>query len=126
MAALSKYARRAGRHRGADAIRIGSCGRRLHDIAVSCNLNPRLVPVASCRLLGRTEAEILRKWGQTWKAGAGKAKSPLPAGTWAMPEIWTPAPRKPGWPPTGMIPGILPPHDLLPPPGRRGRPRRVR
>src|SRR5712671_3736825 len=34
----------------------------------------------------------------------------------AMPEIWTPAPRKPGWPPTGMIPGILPPHDLLPPP----------
>jgi hypothetical protein len=53
MAALSKYARRAGRHRGADAIRIGSCGRRLHDIAVSCNLNPRLVPVASCRLLGR-------------------------------------------------------------------------
>ena len=63
-----------------------------------------------------TEAEILRKWGQTWKADAAKAKSPLPAGTWAMPEIWTPAPRKPGWPPTGMIPGILPPHDLLPPP----------
>jgi len=73
-----------------------------------------------------TEAEILRKWGQTWKADAAKAKSPLPAGTWAMPEIWTPRPRKPGWPPTGMIPDILLPHDLLPPPGRRGRPRRVR
>ena len=73
-----------------------------------------------------TEAEILRKWGQTWKADAAKAKSPLPAGTWAMPETWTPAPRKPGWPPTGMIPVILPPHDLLPPPGRPGRPRRVR
>ncbi len=73
-----------------------------------------------------TEAEILRKWGQTWKADAAKAKSPLPAGTWAMPEIWTPAPRKPGWPPTGMIPGILLPHDMLPPPGRPGRPRRVR
>lgn len=73
-----------------------------------------------------TEAEILRKWGQTWKADAAKAKSPLPAEAWAMPETWTPAPRKPGWPKTGMIPDIiLPPQDLPQPPGRPGRPRRV-
>jgi hypothetical protein len=72
------------------------------------------------------EAEILRKWGQTWKADAANAKSPLPAETWAIPENWTPAPRKPGWPPTGMIPDILLPRELLPPLGRPGRPRRVR
>jgi hypothetical protein len=72
------------------------------------------------------EAEILRKWGQTWKAETAKAKSPLPAETWAMPENWTPAPRKLGWPPSGMIPDILPPLDLLPPLRRPGRPRRVR
>jgi hypothetical protein len=72
------------------------------------------------------EAEILRKWGQTWKSDAPNAKSPLPAGAWAMPKNWTPAPRKPGWPSTGMIPSIRLPHDLLPPRGRPGRPRRVR
>jgi hypothetical protein len=53
-----------------------------------------------------TEAEFLRRWGQTWKADAPKAKSALPAEVWAMPENWTPAPRKPGWPSTGMIPDI--------------------
>jgi hypothetical protein len=71
------------------------------------------------------EAEYLRIWGQTWKANAPNAKSPLPAGTWAMPENWTPAPRKPGWPSTGMIPDIRLPEDLLLPRGRPGRPRRV-
>src|SRR6476646_2700477 len=40
-----------------------------------------------------TQAEILRKWGQTWKADAALATSALPAGTWARPEIWPPAPR---------------------------------
>lgn len=72
------------------------------------------------------EAEILRRWGQTWRADAANAKSPLPADTWAMPEKWNPAPRKPGWPPTGMIPDIRLPRELLPPRGRPGRPRKVR
>lgn len=71
------------------------------------------------------EAEILRRWGQTWRADTANAKSPLPAGVWSMPENWTPAPRKPGWPSTGMIPDIWLPDDLLLPRGRPGRPRRV-
>jgi len=71
------------------------------------------------------EAEFLRRWGQTWKADAPKAKSALPAEAWAMPENSTLAPRKPGWPSTGMIPDIRLPDDLLLPRGRPGRPRRV-
>jgi hypothetical protein len=73
-----------------------------------------------------TEAAILRKWGRTWQPNAAKAKSPLPAGAWAMPDTWTPAPRKPGWPRTGIIPDIVPPHDLPPLRGSPGRPRKVR
>ena len=71
------------------------------------------------------EAEILRRWGQTWTADTANAKSPLPAGVWGMPENWTPAPRKPGWPPTGMIPDIRLPDDQLLRRGRPGRPRKL-
>jgi hypothetical protein len=72
------------------------------------------------------EAENLRIWGQTWKVDVAKAKPVLPAEAWSLPENWTPAPRKPGWPPTGMIPDIRLSDDLLPSRGRPGRPRTVR
>jgi hypothetical protein len=72
------------------------------------------------------EAEILRRWGQTYIVDTQKAKSALPANAWALPENWAPAPRKPGWPMTGMIPCIRLPDCLLPPRGRPGRPRKVR
>jgi hypothetical protein len=72
------------------------------------------------------EAEYLRIWGQTWIVDARNAKSALPAEAWALPENWAPAPRKPDWPPTGVIPSIRLPHGVLPPRGRPGRPRKVR
>jgi hypothetical protein len=72
------------------------------------------------------EAEILRRWGQTWIVDAARGKSALPAEVWVLPENRALAPRKPGWPPTGMIPSIRLPNDLLPPIGRPGRPRKVR
>ena len=58
MTALSKYANEldaiAAQTRSGSGDRLPwELRRRLHDIAVSCNLNPNLVPVASCRLLGR-------------------------------------------------------------------------
>jgi hypothetical protein len=56
MTALSKYADEldaiAAQTRSGSGDRLPWELRRLHHIAVSCNLNPRLVPVASCRLLG--------------------------------------------------------------------------
>jgi hypothetical protein len=70
------------------------------------------------------EAEILRNWGQGWKANAAKAKPPLPAEVWEMPATWVPPFRKPGWPATGMIPDIELSPEMLSPPGARGRPRR--
>jgi hypothetical protein len=71
------------------------------------------------------EAEILRRWGQRWIVDARTAKSALPAEAWAMPQNWALAPRQAGWPPTGKIPSFSLAHDLLPPRGRPGRPRKV-
>jgi len=53
MTALSKYADELDAIAAQTRSGSGAAAWRLHDIAVSCNLNPRLVPVARCRLLGR-------------------------------------------------------------------------
>jgi hypothetical protein len=60
-----------------------------------------------------TEAEILRHWGQCFRAPRAKAYPPLPADVWRMPDDWRPPQRMPEWPPTGRIPHIVVPVDLL-------------
>lgn len=72
-----------------------------------------------------TEAEILRHWGQSWRPGRAKAEPPLPAEVWRVPDDWTPPERREDWPPTGMIPNLTVPTDLLAdlrPPGRPRKP----
>lgn len=50
------------------------------------------------------ESEILRDWGQNWKPGYAKAKTPLPANVWRVPDDWHPPKREDGWPQIGVIP----------------------
>ena len=70
------------------------------------------------------EAEILRQWGQSWRAPRAKAVPPLPAEVWRVPDDWRPPERKPGWPGTGMIPDLTVPDDLLSRLRRAGPPRK--
>ena len=70
-----------------------------------------------------TEAEILRQWGQTWRPSRTKSTPPLPSDVWSVPDSWTPPNRQPGWPNTGMIPGMTLPADLLAKLRPAGRPR---
>lgn len=76
-----------------------------------------------------TEAEILLRWGQTWRRKAAKAEPPLPPDAWRVPDGWQPPERKPGWPLTGVIPDIgfdeADLDRLLPRAGRPGRPRKL-
>ncbi len=71
-----------------------------------------------------TEAEILRRWGQTWLPRRDKAEPPLPAEVWRVPEDWRPPMRQPGWPATGMIPDLTLPEELLATLKTAGRPRK--
>ncbi|MCH7839721.1 MAG: hypothetical protein IID38_05745, partial [Planctomycetes bacterium] len=71
-----------------------------------------------------TEAEILRQWGQSWRHLRDKAKPPLPAEVWRVPEDWRPPIRQPGWPATGMIPDLTLPEELLATLKPAGRPRK--
>ena len=73
-----------------------------------------------------TEAEILRDWGQNWRARRAKSKPPLPGDIWRVPEDWQPPPRQSGWPRTGGIPDIVLPEHLLAELKPAGRPRRRR
>lgn len=73
-----------------------------------------------------TEAEILRDWGQNWRAPRSKSKPPLPPDVWRVPEGWQPPPRQPGWPRTGGIPDLMLPEDVLTELKPAGRPRRRR
>lgn len=70
------------------------------------------------------EAEILRKWGQSWRAPRGKSEPPLPAEVWHVPRDWRPPERKPGWPMKGMIPKLTIPDELLAKLRKAGRPRK--
>jgi hypothetical protein len=70
------------------------------------------------------EAEMLRQWGQTWRARREKSEPPLPQDVWRVPEDWEPPTRKPGWPPTGMVPDIKVPEELLAELKPAGRPRK--
>jgi len=58
------------------------------------------------------ESEILRDWGQNWRPNRAKAKPPLPAEMWRVPEDWLPPARQAGWPEIG-IPYLSIPEDLL-------------
>jgi hypothetical protein len=44
------------------------------------------------------EAEILRRWGQTWRTPRANSEPPLPPDVWQVPEDWEPPTRQPGWP----------------------------
>lgn len=71
-----------------------------------------------------TEAEILRRWGQSWLPPRDKAKPPLPAEVWHVPEDWRPPMRQPDWPATGVVPGLTLPEELLATLKSAGRPRK--
>jgi hypothetical protein len=72
------------------------------------------------------EAEILREWGQSWRATRDKSKPPLPPEVWRVPESWSPPEPQPGWPPTGRIPDLVVEPHLLKGLRRAGRPRSSR
>jgi hypothetical protein len=72
------------------------------------------------------EAEILREWGQSWRAPRDKARPPLPPEVWRVPEGWSPPEPEPGWPATGRIPVLTLEPDLLTRLRKTGRPRRAR
>lgn len=70
------------------------------------------------------EAEILRNWGQTWRAPRSKAEPPLPTEVWRVPEDWRPQTRRPDWPETGKVPALTIPEELLANLKPAGRPRK--
>lgn len=70
------------------------------------------------------EAEILRRWGLTWRPPRAKGEPPLPPDAWRAPEDWEAPTRQPGWPKTGMIPHLTLPEDLLLALKPAGRPRK--
>ncbi len=70
------------------------------------------------------EAEILRRWGQSWRPPRSKAEPPLPAEVWHVPEDWRPPVRQSGWPATGVIPHLTLPEELLTILKPAGRPRK--
>jgi hypothetical protein len=71
------------------------------------------------------EAEILRHWGQTWRAPRATSEPPLPPDVWRLPENWEPLPRRPGWPNTGRIPHLTISPEFLAELKRSGRPRQA-
>ena len=71
------------------------------------------------------EAEILRNWGQSWRPPRRKAKTPLPAEVWHVPDRWVPPESEPSWPPTGKVPVLTVPAELLTQLRRSGRPRKA-
>jgi hypothetical protein len=71
-----------------------------------------------------TEAEILRRWGQTWRPPRKGSKPLLPPDVWQVPENWQPPIRQPGWPETGKLPVLTLPEGLLATLRPAGRPRR--
>lgn len=71
-----------------------------------------------------TEAEILRDFGQHWRAKRKKSKPLLPPDLWRATDNWFLRERKPGWPNTGMIPYLSLPDNLLKDLKPSGRPRK--
>ena len=71
-----------------------------------------------------TESEILRDFGQNWRPRRANGKPPLPEEVWRVPPGWAPLERQPGWPPTGRIPLLTLPRDLLADLKPTGRPRK--
>lgn len=71
-----------------------------------------------------TEAEILRRWGQTWRPQRAKSKPLLPAYVWQIPETCEPPGRRNDWPETGKIPMLIVSADLLAELKPAGRPRK--
>jgi hypothetical protein len=72
------------------------------------------------------EAEILRMWGQRWRPARAKSKPLLPDNVWQAPENWEPLVRQTGWPPTGKVPTLTLPNNLLSQLKPAGRPRKRR
>ena len=70
------------------------------------------------------EAELLRDWGQVWKQKRAGAPSPLPAEIYTVPQGWRPPVRLDGWPPTGRVPLLELPDQLLEGLRPAGRPRK--
>ena len=70
------------------------------------------------------EAEVLRRWGRSWRPDRKGSKPPLPVRAWRVPEGWEPPESQPGWPRTGGIPGLTLPDDLLRDLREPGRPRK--
>lgn len=72
------------------------------------------------------EAELLRRWGQSWVPSRKEAQPPLPADVWRTPNEWSPPDREPGWPRTGGIPKLLLDAEQIRSAGIRpaGRPRK--
>jgi hypothetical protein len=67
------------------------------------------------------EAEILRDFGQGWRARRAKASPPLQADVWRVPKSWSRPIRQEGWPNPDRILSYKLPDDViteLRPPGR--------
>lgn len=66
------------------------------------------------------ESETLREWGQNWKQDYAKARPPLPADVWHVPDDWQVPAQRNNRPPVGGIPhmdfeaGFLDDLDLKP------------
>lgn len=71
-----------------------------------------------------TEAEILRRWGQTCRPPRAKSEPFLPPDVWHVPENWEPPVRQRGWPDTGKVSVLGLPEDLLAELKQAGRPRK--
>jgi len=70
------------------------------------------------------EAEMLRRWGRSWRAKRANSRPPLPANAWRVPDGWEPPEHKPTWPRSGGIPDLILPEELLRDLPRLGRPRK--
>jgi len=70
------------------------------------------------------EAEILRRWGQTWRQPRETSEPPLPPNVWRVHDEWEPPARQPGWPKTGMIPRLTLSKELIAKLKPAGRPRK--
>jgi len=68
------------------------------------------------------EAEMLRRWGQTWLPPRTNSKPLLPPDVWQVPENWEPPKRRPNWPQTGGLPDLTLPEHLLAELNAAGRP----
>jgi len=72
------------------------------------------------------EAEIFRRWGETWVHTRAKAVPPLKGDNWRVPDGWQPPEWQKGWPDTGKVPDIIIPKKYLSDLQPAGRPKKKR